>query len=317
MARSTQGRGRRRGDDRMRRKAVQEAKAEADAERRAAERRQQTVLGIIVVAVVVALIAVAGFAIWRANRPTSSADVQKAYTAVQNVADKPSAATDKGGFLLSKNGLDKKVAGAPTVEVYMDFMCPGCGQFERTMGSTLSTMVNAGQLNLEIHPNAFLDSLSTDQYSTRAASFVASVAQHDPAHALALISAMYAENFQPSESSYKPVSNDAIKKLAISVGVKSTVADQAAKGEYQEWIGKISAYTPLRKELWNVSGSNKGTMTTPTVVINGSYWDINQLSTQGIDYLTGFLKSIGLNQNQVGQAGQMPSIGANGKPIAL
>ena len=311
MAQNTSGR------KRTRRQAEQAAQAQAAAAQQAHDRRQQTMLGVIVILVIVALVAVAGFAIWRSNRPTTAADVQKAYETVQNVPNKPKNATDKGGFLISKDGLGKKAAGAPTVEVYMDFLCPGCGQFERTTGSTLNTMVQAGQLNLEIHPLAFLDRLSTDKYSTRLASMASYIAQHDPEHLLAFISRMYGEDVQPSESDYKPVSDDSLKKQALAAGVSQEVADQSVKGDYTEWINKLSAYTPLRQELWNVSGSAKGQMTTPTVRINGSYWDISDVNAKNIDYVTGIIKSLGLNSSDVGKSGVTPSIGSDGKPIAL
>ncbi|MFT9232379.1 MAG: hypothetical protein ABF515_07060 [Bifidobacterium sp.] len=99
--------------------------AEEQAEREqlatiAKERKQQTIIGIIVVAVVGALVAIAGFSVWRANRPVSEATVQKSYDAVQSVKTKPADANSKGGFLISKNGLNKKIAKVPTVEIYMD-----------------------------------------------------------------------------------------------------------------------------------------------------------------------------------------------------
>ncbi|RIY27627.1 disulfide bond formation protein DsbA, partial [Bifidobacteriaceae bacterium WP022] len=39
-------------------------------------------------------------------------------------------------------------AGAPTVATYFDPLCPGCGNFNRTVDETLIKMVEAGQINL-------------------------------------------------------------------------------------------------------------------------------------------------------------------------
>ena len=44
-------------------------------------------------------------------------------------------------------------------------------------------------------------------------------------------------------------------------------------------LDAIDTYTPKRSELWNTSGTYKDSMTTPTVTINGKFWDMNQLST--------------------------------------
>ncbi|MFT9281848.1 DsbA family protein [Bifidobacterium sp.] len=296
--------------------------AEEQAEREqlatiAKERKQQTIIGIIVVAVVVALVAIAGFSVWRANRPVSEATVQKSYDAVQSVKTKPADANSKGGFLISKNGLNKKIAKVPTVEIYMDFLCPGCGSFYRSLDPTLTAMEQAGQINLEIYPNAFLDSLSTDEYSTRTASQVAYIAQNDPDHVLAFIANLFAEDFQPSESSYKAVSNATLQKLAIKSGVPSAIAKKSTAGTYTSWITKISSYTPLRKELWNVSGSNKGQMTTPTVRINGNYWDLVTVESANSDLVSDFLKAVGLEESEIGTSGKLPSIGSTGKPIAI
>ncbi len=75
----------------------------------------------------------------------------------------------------------------------------------------------------------------------------------------------------------------------------------------------INLYTPKRPELWQVSGSNKGVMSTPTITINGNYWDRNQLSLAGMNNKTGIIASLGLKENEVGQKGTMPSIGESGQ----
>ncbi|MCI1634797.1 DsbA family protein [Bifidobacterium sp.] len=302
---------------REQRKAAQLAEQQAKEAKLAKERKQQTLIGIIVVVVVVALVSVAGFAIWRATRPVSTADTEKAYQAVQSVETKPADANAKGGFLISKNGLNKKVANVPTVEEYMDFLCPGCGSFNRSVDPTLQKLVAAGQINLVVYPNAFLDSLSTDEYSTRAASAAAYIAQNDPDHLLDFIADMFAEDFQPSESSYKAVSDKQIQQVAIKAGVSETVAEKSTDGTYKTWISKVSAYSPLRQELWNVSGSNKGQMTTPTVRINSNYWDMNSVSSSGLDTASALIKALGISSSDVGQASVLPSIGASGKPVSL
>ena len=51
-------------------------------------------------------------------------------------------------------------------------------------------------------------------------------------------------------------------------------------------------------------------MTTPTVIINGKYWDMDQLTTAQTTVKDGLLESIGLKDSEVGVAGKMPSIGA-------
>ena len=108
-----------------------------------------------------------------------------------------------------------------------------------------------------------------------------------------------------------------LKQQAIDAGVPQSVADKAFNGEYRKWMDAINLYTPKRPELWQVSGSNKGVMSTPTITINGNYWDRNQLSLAGMNNKTGIIASLGLKEDEVGQKGTMPSIGESGKPISL
>ncbi|WP_445343610.1 DsbA family protein [Bifidobacterium sp. ESL0819] len=299
------------------RQAALKAQEEARRLQEAKERRQQTMIGVIVTVVIIAMIALGGFVYWRSHRPVKTQDLEQARQAVARVKEKPSAANDQGGFLISSQGLNKPVAKAPTVEIYMDFMCPGCGALHRGLDSTLTGLVDAGQINLVIYPMSFMDRLSTDSYSTRTGTATIYVAQHDPDHLLPFIANLYAKDFQPDESDYHPISNDKIRQQAIKAGVDPQVADQAVKGHYRAWIKAMDTYTPLRKELWNPTGANKGQMSTPTVRINGNYWDLSDLSQAGMDYRSGLLKALCLDQAKVGVKGAMPAIGASGHPRSL
>lgn len=301
---------------RQARNEAQAAALRAQEEQAARDRRNQTIIGVIVVAVVVALVAVVSVVVWRQTHPKSDPQkLDEAYAKVE-AAKKPSQATDKGGFLLSKNGLNKPVKGAPVVESYMDFMCPGCGALERTTGDTFAALVQSGQINLEIHPMAFMDRFSSDKYSTRTANIIVELAQKDPEHFLPMIQSLFAQDFQPEEGNYKPVTNEMIRERAISVGVPEDIAKEITDDtyEYKDWVRAISDYTPLRSELWNTTGQLKGSMSTPTVLINGKYWNRMAIPND-IDQPTAFLKAIGLDADQVGKAGVMPKVGTDQGPL--
>lgn len=297
-----------------------EAQERALQEQQAREGRQQTLIGVIAIVVILALIGVGGFFYWKSHRPDpkqSPASIEQAYQAVEAVKVKPQKANSKGGFSISKDGLNKPVAGAPTVEIYMDFMCPGCASLNQTLDPTLNKMLNAGQVNLEIYPMSFMDRMTTDEYSARAASAGIYILEHDTKHFMAYMANLYAPNFQPDEAQYKPVSDARIKEQILKAGVSEDVANQALKGQYKEWLNQMNKYTPLRKELWNTSGQNKGSMTTPTIRINKHLWSTTSPSQAGVDTVSRFLDSIGLSKSQVGQAGKLPSIGAKDAPIPL
>lgn len=299
------------------RRAAEEAAAKAAAEKAAKERRQQTTIGIIVVIIVAALLICAGTVLYRswAAKHVSTEEVNAAYSQLENVKAKPERADDQGGILFSKNGYGKKVKNAPTVEVYMDPLCPGCGAVNRSLDPTLTKLVKAGQLNLDLHFMSFMDASSTDNYSTRAAGAAAYIADHDddPMHLMAYLQNIYAEDFQPGEASaYTPTTDAMLKEQAIKAGVSEEVAGKAFDGTYHDWLAAINNYTPKKKELRN----SQGGFSTPTLRINGKYWSVSDASVAGLDLPAAFLKAIGLNENQIGTS-TMPSIGAKDEPLSL
>ncbi|OZG59747.1 disulfide bond formation protein DsbA [Bifidobacterium lemurum] len=309
---------------RAERRAAEAAAERARAEQAAKERKQQTIIGLVVVAIIVVLVGIAGFAVWRTTHPSdtdsqaSSMTVDEAYEALQEVSDKPANADDQGGFLISQNGYGTKVDGVPTLSIYMEPLCPGCASVNRQLDPTLIELMDAGQINLDLHFMTFQDSKSTDVYSTRAFNGAVYIAEHDddPDHLLGYLANIYAEDFQPGElDDYTSVSDEQLKEQAIAAGVSSEVADAAFSGEYeyQEWLKASDAYTIRREELFSSSGS----FSSPTLTINGTYWSLSDLSLADMTIVDGFLKSIGLDADQVGVSGELPSIGADGKPISV
>jgi protein-disulfide isomerase len=51
----------------------------------------------------------------------------------------------------------------PTLELWEDFQCPACDQFEKASGSKLDELVAAGKVRLEYRPTLFLDDNLTAQ----------------------------------------------------------------------------------------------------------------------------------------------------------
>lgn len=311
-------------DTRAERRAAEAAAAAKKAEQEAKERKQQTIIGAVVVGLVVVLIAIAGFAIYKATHPktssntTSTITVDDAYKALNSVATTPSHADDKAGILVSKDGYGKSVSGAPTIEFYMEPICPGCGSVHRQLDESLLKMVKAGQINLDLHLLSFGDSNSTDAYSTRAFNGAAYISDHDsdPMHLLNFLENIYAEDFQPKEgSSYVSVSNDQLKEQAIKAGVSEDVASAAFNGtyDYQAWLKAADTYTTRRTELY---GSNTN-FSSPTLAVNGKFWDFrSDMSALGANMNTTLLHAIGLDASKVGDSSTMPSIGATGDVIS-
>ena len=302
---------------RAERRAAEEAAQQARAEQAAKERKQQTIIGCIVVAIIVVLVAIAGFAVYKAMRPSNTSSssqqsnmtVDEAYSKLKKVSTQPANADDKAGFVISNKGYGQKAEGAPTVSIYMEPLCPGCASVNRQLDPTLVKLMNAGQLNIDLHFLNFQNNKSSDNYSNRVFNGAIYIAEHDDSN-------IYAEDFQPGElSNYEPVNNAKLEKQAVKAGVSEDVAAAAfsGKNEYLDWLTASNNYTILRPELFNSSGA----FSSPTLTINGEYWDLKQLTLADTNMVDGFLKSIGLDADQVGVEGKMPSIGASGKPISV
>ena len=292
---------------------------------------------LILVAVALVLVLAAGiYMLWAdrsagsqsAQKPSSGASTAqvshgpsgdaKAYKALQEVAVKPSVADDQGGLTVSSKGVGnkKKVADAPTLEIFMDPMCPWCGKVGRVIDPQLQRMISAGQINVTYNFLNFLDSASSDQYSSRVDNALAMVAQEDPDHLPAFAATVFASDFQPNESSYQAVSDARLADKAVGVGVPRSLADRFAQGTYRPWVDKVNAYAITRKDAKDA----KGEFSTPTIMINGKVWDLTAAakSQGGLEHLDrALLKALGLKSQDVGNKGKMPSIGAQGKALKI
>ena len=60
-------------------------------------------------------------------------------------------------------------AGAPTLDIYEDFQCPGCHQFETTFGAAVRQMADDGTAKVAYHIMSFLDERFPGDNSKRAA----------------------------------------------------------------------------------------------------------------------------------------------------
>jgi protein-disulfide isomerase len=163
----------------------------------------------------------------------------------------PAGATANGAIRVGQ-------AAAPvTVDIYLDYMCPFCGKFERANGDEISRLVQSGKAKVDIHPLAFLDDKSGGtRYSTRAANAVATVADRAPASVLAFNAALYGR--QPAEGG-SGLSDDEIAQIAAGAGVPLEVANAFPNRTFEGWVTTSTT-----------AAFDSGITGTPTVKINGT-----------------------------------------------
>ncbi len=136
--------------------AVKAAPVTAGADR-GSSRRMATVL------VTMLLVLVAGIGIWLQHRGEAG-DLP---ATIPVAAAGPAAATTVNGAAVVIGKADAPVV----IDVYEDFLCSSCGQFEQLYGHQLAEAAAAGQARVVYHPVAILDDYSDPVgYSTLAAS---------------------------------------------------------------------------------------------------------------------------------------------------
>jgi protein-disulfide isomerase len=171
--------------------------------------------------------------------------------------------------LTAQGGIPVGKADAPvTVEIYLDYMCPVCGQFERINAGDLEKLVNDGKIKLNLYPIQVNDKVSNGtKYPTRAANAAYTVADKAPDKVWAFNQALFAK--QPEENT-GGLSDDEIAQLALGAGVPQAVVDTFKNKTFEPWVDKATQ-----------DSIGAGVQGTPTVKVNGKVVDNNQLFTAG------------------------------------
>lgn len=130
-------------------RSARQAKAAALREREKARERSRRVL-LITVAVVVVLAIVATVVVLVQRQREDTARTQAAATS--GVAA-PHAVSADGGILLPGT----PAAGAPTMDVWLDYQCPVCKRFEGFGGQAYVDLAAQGKAKVVVHTLTFLD----------------------------------------------------------------------------------------------------------------------------------------------------------------
>lgn len=157
------------------------------------------------------------------------------------------------------------------IVMYVDYLCPFCGQFEATNSESMRTMVESGAATLEVHPIAILTNKSAGtQYSLRAANAAACVADSSP-DSFFDYNAILFEN-QPEEGS-TGLTNDELKALADEVGVSdgSAIDTCIDDVQFRSWV-QDATNRALTEPVPNTDPELPSITGTPTVLVNGQQY---------------------------------------------
>ena len=211
---------------------------------------------VAAVAIVVALAIVVGLGLWLQNR--SPADLPAAI---------PVAAAGPVYPVVLQG--DTVVTGSPqapvTIDIYEDFLCPGCAEFEKLYHQQLAQAAADGTARVVYHPVAILDDHSEPAgYSTLAAGAAFCAAQ------VGIFPRFHHSLFvtQPAEDGPGWTSTQ-LQQLARDLGTGDAFAGCMQAGTDR----RVAASTQIARLFVSCLGTD-GRFGTPSVVVNGTLIDI-------------------------------------------
>lgn len=213
--------------------------AEALRKQQAAEaRRRKIVFGVAIGAAVVLIGGLLVWGIWMNSKPEYEEHAPAART------------TDTYGVQIGD--------GPVQVDLYIDYMCPACNQFESAYAEQIQSWVDAGAVTVNYHPLAILDRLSNGtEYSSRAAAAAVCAADAGEQQFLEYTLALYAN--QPAENSEGLSDDELIRIGTEDVGLDASWQSCVEDERYRGWVQEGNA---------SATG-DQGVSATPTAKVDG------------------------------------------------
>ncbi|WP_460755423.1 DsbA family protein [Myceligenerans cantabricum] len=256
------------------------ARAEALAMQKKAQGRER-MARIVTLSVLGLLIVGLGVAIWLIFAESQKEPLEKVDSA-------PAGVVDDTGIAVGEDGAaGTLVEDAPRLDVYVDFMCPICGQFEALNGEDITELREKGDVALVVHPVSILDRQSQgSEYSTRAAAAVAWVADQAPQSFMEYHDLLFAN--QPAEGGAghaDPQLAAFAEQAGVPADVAEGISDGTATDTYRDWVAASTDVATSDPDLAGERGFG-----TPRIQIEGELWGVNnEWQTPGVlkETLTG------------------------------
>lgn len=235
----------------------EEARQKAMQIQKEQERRERRSRIIILTSVIAGLALVIGLAFVILSKAPQ--DLDPTMTAIPADVSAPAAASAEGAFALYKNeAVQELPADVPVLDLYMDFMCSHCANFETLHNDYLMEKQASGEMVFRIHPISILGQSAA---GVRGATYSA-VMDIDPLKAQ--------EYAQWAFANQQSTSLDATAQAQFleNIGVAAADATKATDGSYERFI-----------EAASMISRNNDVTGTPAIFLNGeavtaSYQDV-------------------------------------------
>lgn len=162
-----------------------------------------------------------------------------------------SVSADRGYGIVFNEGL----TGVPVLDIYEDFQCPVCAQFEQVNGQYIESLIAEKKATVVYHTLSFLGPESVS--AANAAACAADEGEFLDYHRLLMIN-------QPQENS-GAWTNGVLARVGQTAGITSQKFSECInKGNYLSWVRNVAE-----------AGAKANVNSTPTVFINGKEIDRN------------------------------------------
>ena len=159
-----------------------------------------------------------------------------------------------GGILISAPTVK---GNAPTQQIYADFQCDQCGEFEKVFGASLAALSKSGDVKLVFHTLSFVDANLKNDSSTRSAN--AAACASDAGKFLEYHSAVFAG--QPTEEG-TGYTDAQLTEFANTAGITgeglATWQECTSSSHYATYVTDVQT-----------TSEKAGVFDTPTVKLNG------------------------------------------------
>lgn len=160
--------------------------------------------------------------------------------------------------------------GVPAINIFVDYSCPACAQFESAYGELLRTWADSDTATVEYHILSFRDAQTAGtRYATRSYNSAACVAEFAPDQFFIYNDLLLRS--QPVPPASYELTNDQMVQLAGAAGaeslaeIESCIADETLSN----WVSQATARAMSTGPLSVRNSEIPLVVGTPTVLVNG------------------------------------------------
>ncbi|WP_144752963.1 DsbA family protein [Curtobacterium pusillum] len=185
-------------------------------------------------------------------------------------------------------------SGAVRITMYIDYLCPTCGQFEKANGDYIESLVDSGAATVDIHPVATLSNRSQGtKYSLRAANAAACVADHSPNQFFAVNAALFAKQPEQGTAGLTDAQLTRVVTGVDGLQQRSAITKCIEDQTFSKWVDERTTSVVGGDVPGSSSGEFPGV---PLVLVNGQRYELTSPITND-DFRTFVVTAAGATES--------------------